>query len=133
MNYWFMPCNTKKFDICEHFKQSAVFYWRPRRPYSEGDNVYLYLTAPDSQIKYRCVVLDAHVGRTEVEECGAYALKLEAFRYIKLELAEEYPDSLFPLKELTSNGLGTTQSQCSMPRKTLSYMQRKIAQMNANE
>ena len=58
---WIIPCNIKHFDLIEHFKTHSTAVWKNSFTIRAGDVVYIYLSAPYSEIKYRCRVISDNV------------------------------------------------------------------------
>ena len=50
---WTFSCNTKMFDIDKHFAENSTVVWKSRGA-KKDDIVYLYLSAPTKEIRYRC-------------------------------------------------------------------------------
>ena len=49
---WLVPCNFKFFDIPACIEKYGEIYWMQYVNYQTGDKVYLYVSAPDSCIRY---------------------------------------------------------------------------------
>ena len=120
---WFMPCNIKRFDIESHFALSEEIVWKASRKYSVGDLVYL-LSAPVSQIRYRCQVCNESIPEHVVKVDAPYAYRPGSASklYIKLKMEFVFPDGLLPYETLIANGLGTVQAQAQMPEKLIEYI-----------
>lgn len=54
---WIIPCNIKVYDVIEHFKSSKRIVWKNSFTIHPGDVAYLYLSAPFSEIRYKCLVI----------------------------------------------------------------------------
>lgn len=126
MQHWFVPCNTKHFDLVKHFETHRDVIWRAKRRYCSGDQVYIYLSSPSSQIKYRCIVLEEHVEESVVKQEAPYAITTgcSISRYVRFGYDCEFADGSFTYDYLISNGLGTVQAQAQMPRKLLMRIQK---------
>lgn len=54
---WLVPYNAKFFDVDACLKKFGEVYWMQYVNYQKGDTVYLYVSAPDSCIRYRFEVV----------------------------------------------------------------------------
>ena len=53
---WLIPCNNKQFDLVEHFRNNEEVVWRRVKGINKDDILYIYLSSPYSEIKYKCLV-----------------------------------------------------------------------------
>ena len=58
---WLIPANPKYYDLIDAFKKSKIVLWKQSTLINVGDIVYLYVTAPYSEIKYKCEVLKVDI------------------------------------------------------------------------
>ncbi len=57
-NYWILPCNSKKYNIDKIFQDKEEIEWHQTNTNVEpGDIVYIYLTSPKQEVKYKCQVV----------------------------------------------------------------------------
>ena len=49
---WLVPCNFKYFNIPACIEKYGEIYWSQYANFQTGDKVYLYVSAPDSSIRY---------------------------------------------------------------------------------
>ncbi len=133
---WIIPCNIKHFDITEHLKTSSTLVWRNSFSIHAGDVAYIYLSAPFSEIKYRCKVVSEEVD-DELLQKNAYAIPQKPshnfyskkLKYIVMELEQEYPSGTFQLTELKKHGLGQVQIQARADRSLRKYLRDVDAQI----
>ena len=62
MKEWILPCNPKMYRIGDALREQKIIDWRKTRnlkSVQDGDVVYIYLSAPFSQIAYKGAVLKA--------------------------------------------------------------------------
>lgn len=126
---WIVPCNIKHFDLMEHFKSSETVVWHNSFTIRKGDTAYIYLSAPYSEIKYRCAVIEDQVDE-ETLNANAYAIPRKQsnnyfskkVKYIVLRLEYEYPDGVLKLEDLREHGLGQVQIQARTDRRVQSYI-----------
>jgi 5-methylcytosine-specific restriction protein A len=55
-NEWLIPGNLSTYDHIGAFDKITVITWGVKTKIQVGDIVYLYTSAPNSRIAYRCVV-----------------------------------------------------------------------------
>ncbi len=63
---WFIPAIRNIYDIDEAFKDLDVITWGVKTKNKLGDLIYIYLSAPDSRIGYRCIVEKINVPLDQV-------------------------------------------------------------------
>lgn len=69
MQKWMIPCNVKNFDVVEHFRTNTTAFFKRNRALSLGDEVYIYVASPYSEIKYKGVIKAAILVALEFENC----------------------------------------------------------------
>lgn len=127
MDNWIIPCNVKFFNIVERFNNVNNVIWKRDSSLKTDDIVYLYLGAPYSQIKYKCIVVKDSIDEKLLEE-NKYAIragdskKFNPKRYMMIEIIKEYADNEFPYKILKEHGLGQVQKQARTDRKLQSFI-----------
>ena len=133
-----IPCNVKFYDVISHFNKTSTIVWKRSSTMHVGDKVYVYISSPYSEIKYRCKVINENVD-DDILENNAYAIPKEimksffrsqrvkknrVYKYVQLELEKEYNDGTFPLAELKEHGLGQVQRQERTPKELRAYLER---------
>lgn len=132
MESWVFPCNVKVFDISKHLKNHSTLVWKKDRNIRTGDIVYLYLSSPLSQIKYKTFVISDVVRPLELEE-NAYAIPSKPKpnqEYVMLEVIETFPSGDLSLAELKKHGLGQVQTQARTDRSLRKYLEQYEANQN---
>ena len=127
---WIIPCNIKYFDLIEHFKSNNKVVWRNAFSIKKGDIVYIYLSAPYSEIRYRCNVIDDDVSDEQLN-ANTYAIPKKTsnnyfskkIKYVVLELSYEYPKGMMTLNTLRVHGLGQVQIQARADRQVREFIQ----------
>lgn len=127
---WIIPCNIKYFDLIEHFKSNNKVVWRNAFSIKKGDIVYIYLSAPYSEIRYRCNVIDDDVSDEQLN-ANTYAIPKKTsnnyfskkIKYVVLELSYEYPKGMMTLNTLRDHGLGQVQIQARADRQVREFIQ----------
>jgi len=126
---WIVPCNAKKFDVIKHFETHDIAVWKNSFTIKVGDTIYLYLSAPYGEIKYRCRVISDQVSE-ELLADHSYAKVEKAsnnyfskkVKYMVLQKEFLYPEGLLTLEELRKNGLGQVQIQARTDRKVQAFI-----------
>ena len=130
MNTWIMPCNLKYFDINQRFESYNYVVWKNSARILKGDIVYIYVGKPLSCIKYKCVVEDADVDKSLLDE-NAYARIGEIERnrkYMKLKKVHTYEAGV-ALAKVQELGMFGVRKQTRMDGKLLAYMNEIDAQI----
>ena len=126
---WIVPCNIKHFDLITHFKSKSTVVWRNSFTIRKGDIAYIYLSAPYSEIRYRCRVVEDVVD-DEVVNANQYAIPPKAsnnyfskkIKYMIMELEYEYPEGSLPLNALREHGLGQVQMQARANKRVKEFL-----------
>lgn len=126
---WVIPCNIKYFDVISHFKENKRVVWKNSFSIHKGDIVYLYLSSPYGEIRYKCIVINDSVDE-EVLKTNSYAIPIKKTnsyfsqkeKYIEIEYVCEFPEGTFTLSKLKEHGLGQIQIQARANRKLQQYI-----------
>ncbi len=126
---WIIPCNTKHFNVAEHFNNIKTVVWRNSFSIRKGDVAYIYLSAPFSEIRYRCNVISEEVDY-ETLQANSYAVPAKTsnnyfskkVKYMILELDRTFPQGKYTLEELKKHGLGQVQIQARADRRLRDYL-----------
>ena len=114
MSEYFIPCNTKDYDILNVFNEQKHIHWVQRiNDMKPDDIVYMYIS-PGSRIKYKCVIRKSGIAPQEIK-ISKYVLNISQYksfkRFMELELLEIYNTAFLKLDILRSNGLTTVRCQ----------------------
>ena len=110
---WLLPANSKFFDVDGCLKKYNEIYWTQNYKIQKGDVVYIYLSSPDSCIKYKLSV-EAHDVQynSEFEKEKEFYVDANDFetakahnRFVKLRLLAESHTHNMSLPHLLQNGL----------------------------
>ena len=134
---WIIPCNIKVYDVIEHFKRNKRIVWKNSFTIRPGDVAYLYLSAPYSEIRYKCLVENDVTDEDTIQQ-NSYAIpakKSNNFfskkeKYVELEFICEYPQGALPLEKLKENGLGQVQIQARIDRRLQHFLNTIEEQVN---
>ena len=65
---WIIPANLKYYDVFGELKRFGVIEWRQRlKNVCEGDTVYIYLSALQRYIAFKCIVEKVNMCRDNCE------------------------------------------------------------------
>ena len=123
MSCWIIPCNTKNFNIIEHFVTNSEVVFKKDGLIKNGDYVYIYLAAPFKRIKYKCVVISTKVSDEELKQ-HQYAVSPYSMRqsYMKLKYEYTFETDQLTFDKLKKNGLGQVQRQSRLDGKLLEFI-----------
>lgn len=63
---WILSGNINKYDVVSRLEEYSYVNWNQTRNYEIGDYVYIYLSGPIQEIRYKCEVTAINL---EIEEC----------------------------------------------------------------
>ena len=90
---WLVPANPKYYDVEAAFDGAEEILWKQGSGIKTGDTVYLYVAAPVSAIRFRCLVTETDI------PCGdGGELRIRALMRIRLQ--KRYPPESFPFETL---------------------------------
>ncbi len=117
MATWILPCNTKYYDVAGAFENLPTLDWKQSaKNISEGDHVYIYLSSPLKEIRYKCTVIKANLPSADIDD-SLYTLNGEPYknfgRYMELKLDKEYENHELSREILVQHGL-KSRMQCQM-------------------
>ncbi len=115
---WLVPANPKFYDIEGEIRASkdGTFLWKQSSNISMGDEVYLYLAAPVSAIRYRCRAMQVNI---PYEYADA---NLSMSRVMRLEVLAEYDPEQFGMKTLNDYGVYAVRGPRSVPNPLLAAL-----------
>ncbi len=111
MKEWILPFNSKYYRLEDAFKELKIIDWAQTQPasnISEGDVVYIYLSAPDSRIAYKGAVLKANKMENTIDDSMYHippTYGLAKGRFMELALFRVYEIDGLDLESLQENGL----------------------------
>ncbi len=115
---WLVPANPKFYDIEGEIRESkdGTFLWKQSNNISVGDEVYLYLAAPTSAIRYRCRAREVNIPYEYADD------NLSMSRVMRLEVLAEYDPEQFALKTLNGYGVYAVRGPRSVPNPLLAAL-----------
>ena len=121
MTKWMIPCNVKNFNIVEHFKSEKTAFFKRNRALAVGDEVYIYVAKPFSEVKYKGHVIKTGIPANEIDI--KYGVpRGEEKSFIEVELDKVFPEGTFTGKDLMDHGLGQVVNQQIIRGKTEEYI-----------
>lgn len=107
---WFVPANPRYFDIEAAFRAQDEISWKQGGKFEPGDIAYMYVGAPVSAIRYKCLVT--------ATDCGTYTNhKGRTCTFMMIRKLKEYDPSRYPWSKIKETGLGTAQGTKYIPPK----------------
>ncbi len=112
---WMIPSNPKIYDVDAGFAAgSGEIEWHQHNDIQPGDEVYIYSSAPNSAILYRCEVTASNLTyKGMFQESKGYT------RSMRIRLIEKYPKDRFPLSFIKAHGGSVVRSARTMPAELL--------------
>ena len=117
---WMIPANPKYFDIAGCLNKYGYVYWRQHFNFQTNDIIYIYVSSPDSAIKYKCIV-EGHDLPSSIDN----EFELEFFvnskdyetskshnRWMKLKLISYINSDKLSMIHLLENGMNKAPQGC---------------------
>ena len=109
MAEWAVSCNLKYYDVYGAFETLKILNWKQTSQKMEiGDIVYIYISAPEMEIRFKCRVNKTNLPTIEIDDSKFILSEnnFEAFpRHMELELLEKYPTGTITKEDLHNHGL----------------------------
>jgi hypothetical protein len=121
---WYIPCNIRFCNVIDIIKHQGEIVWRRGASIHKGDIAYIYIGAPISEIRYKCIVTEEDVPKQVLQE-NLYARRSDdgpKQKYMKLKVLCEYQPGRLPLKVLKENGLTQVQRQARNSRELRCFL-----------
>ncbi len=101
---WIVPANPRYYDIAAAFQKERDILWKQTSGVNPGDTVFIYVTAPVSAVRYRCLVMESDI------PYNYQGRHVSISKVMKIRLQEIYPDDLYPLHRLKTFGISAVRS-----------------------
>ena len=109
---WMIPSNPKIYDVDAGFRGGrGEIEWHQHNDIKPGDEVYIYSSAPNSAILYRCEVV-----ASDLHYHGMFKESKGYERSMRIRLIEKYPPDKYPLSFIKAHGGSVVRSARSMPQ-----------------
>lgn len=117
--YWFLTCDSSRYDIHTLFKENGVCLWNQRRDFKVGDVVYIYESKPVSKVVYKTVVEEINIKRDKHENSdGFYRKDYNKDFAVKLRLVSENKSNRLQITELKESFGFSNMSLLRVPQVT---------------
>lgn len=116
MAEWTIICNPNYYDIFGAFNKLKKINWKQPTSIEEGDIVYIYITKPIQEIRFKCKVTKTGIPYTETSDDNSEfdfdePDDVHDDLYMEIELINWFNAGLLTYKELKENGLKNIQRQ----------------------
>lgn len=120
MKKWMIPGNSKYFNVGGCFEKLGYVYWRQHFHFQTGDVVYIYMSSPESAVRYKCMVEGHDIPYTSEQdvELEFYANPKDAEvakqhnRFVKLRLLALSKSEKMKMVNLLENGMNRAPQGC---------------------
>lgn len=110
---WMLPANSKYFDLAGCFKKYGEVFWTQYYNLQAGDTAYIYCSAPDSAVVYKCGVIGHDIPYSkevdaEIEfyiDSKDFETSKEHNRFARLKLLDETHSNRMGLANLMEHGM----------------------------
>ncbi|MBQ1476544.1 MAG: MmcQ/YjbR family DNA-binding protein [Erysipelotrichaceae bacterium] len=114
-NIWIVPANPKYYDIERHFEERKDVIWKQGSRIQPGDIVYMYIAAPVSAIRYKCLVKKTDI---PYRYKGAVSMK----KIMSMDVLEIYEEDLCPFPVLKRLGITAIRGQRTATKEFCDFM-----------
>ena len=114
-NVWIVPANPKYYDIERHFEERRDVIWKQGSRIQPGDIVYMYIAAPVSAIRYKCLVKKTDI---PYRYKGAVSMK----KIMSMDVLEVYEEDLCPFPVLKRLGITAIRGQRTATKEFCDFM-----------
>ncbi len=106
---WIVPANPKYYDVEAAFAQNEEITWKQGRGIAAGDTVYMYVAAPVSAIRWRCLVTETGIPRP------FYSDKVSMRYVMRIRRTDTYPPDRFTFEKLKTLGVKLIRGPIAAP------------------
>ena len=126
MTEWLISCDPRAYNLDGAFEKLEAIDWKQSTNIEVGDIVYIYVTAPVYEIRYKCIATKVNLDAPDIDDDGEFNLEDESYqsygRYMELTLMERYQSDKLRLQRLKDNGLGTVQGPSRITPQLSAYL-----------
>lgn len=135
MAKWTIICNPNYYDIFGAFKKLKKINWKQPTSIEEGDIVYIYITKPIQEIRFKCKVTKTGIPYTETNDDDSEfdfdePDDMHDDLYMEIELINRFNAGLLTYKELKENGLKNIQGPSQVSDKLRAYLSHQTTLYN---
>lgn len=119
--HWIIPANPSFFNVIEHFSASKEVLWKQSARLSAGDIAYIYVTSPDSEIRFVCEVLQTDIPY-EYEDHN-----LKVTKAVKLKVLQEISHGVCPIRKIRELGVKAIRGQRTATPELVTFLKQNIS------
>ncbi|MGL5756584.1 MAG: HNH endonuclease [Paraclostridium sp.] len=123
---WIISCNPSDYDVVGAFNKLEKLEWKQSTNINIGDVVYIYVSSPVQEIKYKCTVRKVNLKSSERIDDSEFVLDDSKYkdygRYMELELINKYLDKQYNFRALKQHGLKSVQGPSRVTQELLDYI-----------
>ena len=119
--HWIIPANPGFFNVIEHFSANKEVLWKQSARLSAGDIAYIYVTSPDSEIRFVCEVLQTDIPY-EYEDHN-----LKITKAVKLKVLQEISHGVCPIRKIRELGVKAIRGQRTATPELVTFLKRSIS------
>ena len=123
---WVIACNPNDYDIEGVFNKLDKVEWKQSTNINVGDIVYIYVTSPVKEIRYKCIARKVNLSHVDTTKDREFILKGDNYenrvRYMELEFITKYKEGQFTLENLKQNGLKSVQGPSKVSEELSNYI-----------
>ncbi len=120
MKKWMIPGNSKYFNVEGCFEKLGYVYWRQHFHFQTGDILYIYMSSPESAVRFKCMVEGHDLPYTSDQdvELEFYAnpkdseVAKQHNRYVKLRLMASSQSDKMKMTHLLEHGMNRAPQGC---------------------
>jgi len=117
---WMIPANPKYYDVDGCIAKHGEIFWRQHFNFQTGDTIYIYVSSPDSKLKYKCQVVGHDLPHTadmdgDVEfyvNPQDYEISKQHNRNMKLKVLEKTNSDKMTMVHLQEHGMSRPPQGC---------------------
>ena len=127
MTEWTIICNPDYYDIFGAFNKLKRINWRQAASIEEGDIVYIYITKPIQEIRFKCKVIKTRIPYVEINDDDSEfdfdePSDVNNNLYMEIELIDRFDAGLLRYKDLKEHGFKSIQGPSRVSDKLKGYI-----------
>lgn len=108
---WIVPCSINEYDIANAFRNSNIIEWTQRVSVKTDDLVYIYLSWPVCQIKYKCIIISSDLNweQRQTDDLSFYKSdklleRAKSKKFMRIRLIRIFDDGVLTFAQLKEAG-----------------------------
>ena len=123
---WVISCNPSYYDVIGAFNELECIEWKQSTNIKVGDIVYIYVSSPVKEIKYKCIARKVNLNSAGRIDDSKFMIDDSNYRnygrYMELELITKYQDKQYTLNDLKQHGLRSVQGPSKLSEELQNYI-----------